>query len=57
MPPFHHIEYTDRDTYPGIPSCAYRAAIAAPTMFTPVVTPGWMSGFTGSANGGMKIRV
>ena len=34
---------------------AKRFAIAVPTRLTPVVTPGWMFGFTGLLNGGKNI--
>ena len=56
MPPFHHMLKLVPEITPGIFFMAKRSAMAVPTRFTPVVTPGWMRGLTGLRKGGRKMR-
>jgi hypothetical protein len=56
MPPFHQVSKPMREIAPRLPSRSSRRVIASPSRFTPRIARGSMFGFTGSSNGGTKIR-
>ena len=56
MPPFQNILKDVPEITPGIFFMANLFAIAVPTRLTPVVTPGWIFGFTGLLKGGKNMR-
>jgi hypothetical protein len=56
MPPFQNIVNVSFEITPGMSFIANRWPMAVPTWLTPLTTPGWMSGFTGPVNGGIKMR-
>ena len=55
MPPFQNILKLVPEITPGIFFMAKRFAIAVPTKFTAVVTPGWIRLLTGLRKGGKNI--